>query len=132
MAATDPKCRSGDAARDVRGFATRFYTDAGNLDIVGINLPIFFIQDAMQFPDMVHALKPQPDKAIPQAATAHDTAYDFFSQQPSTMNMVSTQFTSIILMLTELTAYVYHGRLFAASFVPPYEWLRCSYHASGH
>ncbi|KAH0305289.1 catalase, partial [Aureobasidium melanogenum] len=79
---------SGDAARDVRGFATRFYTDAGNLDIVGINLPIFFIQDAMQFPDMVHALKPQPDKQIPQAATAHDTAYDFFSQQPSTLNML--------------------------------------------
>ncbi|KAH0283390.1 catalase, partial [Aureobasidium sp. EXF-3399] len=79
---------SGDAARDVRGFATRFYTDTGNLDIVGINLPIFFIQDAMQFPDMVHALKPQPDKQIPQAATAHDTAYDFFSQQPSTLNML--------------------------------------------
>ncbi|THW12403.1 cat2, catalase [Aureobasidium pullulans] len=79
---------SGDAARDVRGFSTRFYTDAGNLDIVGINLPIFFIQDAMQFPDMVHALKPQPDKQIPQAATAHDTAYDFFSQQPSTLNML--------------------------------------------
>jgi catalase len=92
-AGTDQEYRSGDAARDVRGFATRFYTDAGNLDIVGINLPIFFIQDAMQFPDMVHALKPQPDKQIPQAATAHDTAYDFFSQQPSTLNMVSTSAT---------------------------------------
>jgi catalase len=89
MAGTNQEHRSGDVARDVRGFATRFYTDAGNLDIVGINLPIFFIQDAIQFPDMVHALKPQPDKQIPQAATAHDTAYDFFSQQPSTLNMVS-------------------------------------------
>ena len=88
MAGANQEHRSGDTARDVRGFATRFYTDAGNLDIVGINLPIFFIQDAMQFPDMVHALKPQPDKQIPQAATAHDSAYDFFSQQPSTLNMV--------------------------------------------
>lgn len=60
-----------------------------SLDIVGINLPIFFINDGILFPDLIHALKPQPNNAIPQAATAHDTAYDFFSQQPSCLNMVT-------------------------------------------
>lgn len=59
------------------------------VDIVGINLPVFFINDGILFPDMVHAFKPEPNKAIPQAATAHDTAYDFFSQQPSSLNIVT-------------------------------------------
>ena len=68
---------SSDTARDVHGFATRFYTDEGNYDIVGINVPVFFINDGILFPDLIHALKPQPNNAIPQAATAHDTAYDF-------------------------------------------------------
>ncbi|KAL1842716.1 hypothetical protein VTJ49DRAFT_4354 [Mycothermus thermophilus] len=77
---------SADTARDVHGFATRFYTDEGNFDIVGNNIPVFFIQDAIQFPDLIHAVKPRPDSEIPQAATAHDSAWDFFSQQPSTMH----------------------------------------------
>ncbi|KAL4995579.1 catalase B [Aspergillus recurvatus] len=74
---------SSDLARDVHGFATRFYTDEGNFDIVGNNIPVFFIQDAIQFPDLIHAVKPKGDREIPQAATAHDAAWDFFSQQPS-------------------------------------------------
>ncbi|KAI9370210.1 catalase B [Aspergillus egyptiacus] len=77
---------SSDLARDVHGFATRFYTDEGNFDIVGNNIPVFFIQDAIQFPDLIHAVKPRGDSEIPQAATAHDSAWDFFSQQPSTMH----------------------------------------------
>ncbi|KAH7410233.1 catalase-like domain-containing protein [Phaeosphaeria sp. MPI-PUGE-AT-0046c] len=77
---------SADAVRDVHGFATRFYTDEGNFDIVGNNVPVFFIQDAIKFPDLIHAVKPRPDNEIPQAATAHDSAWDFFSQQPSSMH----------------------------------------------
>ncbi|KAK5664264.1 hypothetical protein OQA88_482 [Cercophora sp. LCS_1] len=77
---------SADTARDVHGFATRLYTDEGNLDIVGNNIPVFFIQDAIQFPDLVHSVKPSPDNEMPQAATAHDSAWDFFSQQTSTMH----------------------------------------------
>jgi catalase len=95
---------SADTARDVHGFATRFYTDEGNfgkscninfpytcvdfvlLDIVGNNIPVFFIQDAILFPDLIHAVKPAPDREIPQAATAHDSAWDFFSQQPSSLH----------------------------------------------
>ncbi|KAF2205032.1 catalase [Delitschia confertaspora ATCC 74209] len=77
---------SADTARDVHGFAVRFYTDEGNYDIVGNNIPVFFIQDAILFPDLIHAVKPKPDSEIPQAATAHDSAWDFFSQQPSTLH----------------------------------------------
>ncbi|KAJ5594629.1 uncharacterized protein N7459_000837 [Penicillium hispanicum] len=77
---------SADTARDVHGFATRFYTDEGNLDIVGNNIPVFFIQDAILFPDLIHAVKPRGDNEIPQAATAHDSAWDFFSQQPSALH----------------------------------------------
>ncbi|KAL2847192.1 catalase B [Aspergillus pseudoustus] len=77
---------SSDLARDVHGFATRFYTDEGNFDIVGNNIPVFFIQDAIHFPDLIHAVKPRGDNEIPQAATAHDAAWDFFSQQPSTLH----------------------------------------------
>ena len=70
---------SGDLARDTRGFATKFYTDEGNWDLVGNNMPVFFIQDAIKFPDVVHAAKPQPDREIPQAQSAHDTFWDFVS-----------------------------------------------------
>ncbi|KAF4976686.1 hypothetical protein FZEAL_6685 [Fusarium zealandicum] len=77
---------SADTARDVHGFATRFYTDSGILDLVGNNIPVFFIQDAIQFPDLIHAVKPSPDSEIPQAATAHDSAWDFFSQQTTTLH----------------------------------------------
>jgi catalase len=62
------------------------YTDEGNFDLVGNNIPVFFIQDAIQFPDLIHSVKPNPDNEIPQAATAHDTAWDFFSQQSTTMH----------------------------------------------
>src|SRR6476620_8754678 len=77
-----------DTARDVRGFAVKFYTDEGNWDLVGNNMPVFFIQDAMKFPDLVHAVKPEPHNAIPQAASAHDTFWDFVSLMPESMHML--------------------------------------------
>ena len=70
---------SRDTPRDVRGFATKFYTKDGNYDLVGNNMPVFFIQDAIKFPDVVHAVKPHPDREIPQAQSAHDTFWDFVS-----------------------------------------------------
>jgi catalase len=79
---------SADTARDVRGFATKFYTDEGVFDLVGNNIPVFFIQDAMKFPDMVHAAKPEPNNEIPQASTAHDTFWDFAGLSPETFHML--------------------------------------------
>jgi catalase len=79
---------STDTARDVRGFAVKFYTDEGNWDLVGNNIPVFFIQDAMKFPDLVHAAKPEPHFAMPQAATAHDTFWDFVSLMPESTHML--------------------------------------------
>jgi catalase len=79
---------SFDLARDVRGFAVKFYTDEGNFDLVGNNIPIFFIQDAMKFPDLVHAVKPEPHHAMPQAASAHDTFWDFVSLMPESTAML--------------------------------------------
>ena len=79
---------SSDLARDVRGFAVKFYTQQGNFDIVGNNMPVFFIQDAMKFPDLVHAVKPEPHNEIPQAASAHDTFWDFISLMPESMHMI--------------------------------------------
>ena len=79
---------SADTARDVRGFAVKFYTDEGNWDLVGNNMPVFFIQDAMKFPDLIHAAKPEPNNAIPQAATAHDTFWDFASLMPESTHML--------------------------------------------
>jgi catalase len=79
---------SADTARDVRGFAVKFYTDQGNWDLVGNNIPVFFIQDAMKFPDLIHAAKPEPHNAIPQAATAHDTFWDFVSLMPESTHML--------------------------------------------
>jgi catalase len=79
---------SADTARDVRGFAVRMYTEEGNWDIVGNNIPVFFIQDAIKFPDLIHAAKPEPHNEIPQAATAHDTFYDFISLTPESMHML--------------------------------------------
>jgi catalase len=79
---------SVDTARDVRGFAVKFYTDEGNWDLVGNNIPVFFIQDAMKFPDLVHAVKMEPHHGIPQAASAHDTFWDFASLMPETTHML--------------------------------------------
>src|SRR4249919_1636493 len=79
---------SKDTARDVRGFAVKFYTDEGNWDLVGNNMPVFFIQDAMKFPDLVHAVKPEPHNQIPQAASAHDTFWDFVSLMPESTHML--------------------------------------------
>ena len=79
---------SADLARDVRGFATKFYTDEGNFDLVGNNIPVFFIQDAMKFPDLVHAVKPEPHHGMPQAASAHDTFWDFVSLMPESTHML--------------------------------------------
>jgi len=79
---------STDTARDVRGFAVKFYTDEGNWDLVGNNIPVFFIQDAMKFPDLVHAVKPEPHHGMPQAASAHDTFWDFISLMPESAHMI--------------------------------------------
>ncbi|MCF4101563.1 catalase [Gillisia sp. M10.2A] len=79
---------STDLARDVRGFSTKFYTDEGIYDLVGNNIPVFFIQDAMKFPDLIHAVKPEPDKGFPQAASAHDTFWDFISLMPESTHMI--------------------------------------------
>jgi catalase len=79
---------SSDLARDVRGFAVKFYTEEGNFDLVGNNIPVFFIQDAIKFPDLIHAVKPEPHNEIPQAASAHDTFWDFISLMPESMHMV--------------------------------------------
>ena len=79
---------SVDTPRDVRGFAVKFYTREGNWDLVGNNIPVFFIQDAMKFPDLVHAVKMEPDRAFPQAASAHDTFWDFISLMPESMHMI--------------------------------------------
>ena len=79
---------SADTVRDVRGFAVKFYTEAGNWDLVGNNIPVFFIQDAMKFPDLVHALKPEPHHAMPQASSAHDTFWDFVSLMPESAHML--------------------------------------------
>ncbi|QHE87118.1 catalase [Hydrogenophaga sp. BPS33] len=79
---------SKDTARDVRGFAVKFYTDEGNWDLVGNNMPVFFIQDAMKFPDLVHAVKPEAHHQMPQAASAHDTFWDFVSLMPESTHML--------------------------------------------
>ena len=79
---------SSDLARDVRGFAVKFYTEDGNFDLVGNNIPVFFIQDAVKFPDLVHAVKPEPHNEIPQAASAHDTFWDFISVMPESTHMI--------------------------------------------
>ncbi len=79
---------SVDTPRDVRGFAVKFYTKEGNWDLVGNNIPVFFIQDAIKFPDLIHAVKMEPDRGFPQAASAHDTFWDFISLTPESMHMV--------------------------------------------
>ncbi|WP_209426967.1 catalase [Pararhodobacter sp. SW119] len=82
---------SMDLARDVRGFAVKLYTEEGNWDIVGNNIPVFFIQDAMKFPDLVHSVKDEPDRGFPQAQSAHDNFWDFISLMPESMHMVMWQ-----------------------------------------
>jgi catalase len=79
---------SFDLARDVRGFAVKLYTQEGNWDLVGNNIPVFFIQDAIKFPDVIHAAKPEPDRMFPQAQTAHDTFWDFISLTPESFHMI--------------------------------------------
>lgn len=79
---------SADTVRDVRGFATKFYTEDGNFDLVGNNMPVFFIQDAIKFPDLVHSIKPEPHHEMPQASAAHDTFWDFISLMPESMHMI--------------------------------------------
>jgi catalase len=79
---------SADTVRDVRGFAVKFYTDEGNFDLVGNNIPVFFIRDGIKFPDLIHAVKPEPDREIPQAQTAHTTFWDFVSVLPESPHML--------------------------------------------
>ncbi|HEY0488751.1 MAG TPA: catalase [Telluria sp.] len=82
---------SADTVRDVRGFAVKFYTEEGNWDLVGNNIPVFFIQDAMKFPDLAHAVKPEPHHQMPQASSAHDTFWDFVSLMPESAHMLLWQ-----------------------------------------
>ena len=79
---------SADTARDVRGFSVRFYTQEGNFDLVGNNVPVFFVQDAIKFPDLIHSVKPEPHNEIPQASSAHDTFWDFISMVPETTHTI--------------------------------------------
>ncbi|KAI5308789.1 hypothetical protein KEM55_004863, partial [Ascosphaera atra] len=79
---------SSDTVRDTRGFAMKFYTDEGNWDIVGNNIPVFFIQEAIKFPDVIHALKPEPHNEIPQAQTAHNNHWDFVIRHPEATHMM--------------------------------------------
>ena len=79
---------SADTPRDVRGFSVKFYTEQGNWDLVGNNIPVFFIQDAIKFPDLIHAVKMEPDRGFPQAASAHDTFWDYISLTPESMHMI--------------------------------------------
>jgi catalase len=79
---------SADTVRDVRGFATKFYTPEGNFDLVGNNMPVFFIQDAIKFPDLVHSIKPEPHRQMPQASAAHDNLWDFVSLMPESTHMI--------------------------------------------
>jgi catalase len=79
---------SSDTPRDLRGLAVKFYTDEGVWDLVGNNMPVFFIQDAIKFPDLIHAVKPEPNNEIPQAASAHDTFWDFVSLTPESTHML--------------------------------------------
>ena len=79
---------SVDTPRDIRGFAVKFYTKQGNWDLVGNNIPVFFIQDAIKFPDLIHAVKMEPDRGFPQSATAHDTFWDFISLTPESMHTI--------------------------------------------
>lgn len=79
---------SADVPRDVRGFSVKYYTEEGNWDLVGNNIPVFFIQDALRFPDLIHAVKPEPKIEIPQAASAHDTFWDFASMSPESAHML--------------------------------------------
>jgi catalase len=79
---------SGDTVRDVRGFSTKFYTEEGNYDLVGNNIPVFFIQDAIKFPDLIHAVKPEPHNEIPQAQSAHDTFWDFIANNTESAHMI--------------------------------------------
>ncbi|MFP3488863.1 catalase, partial [Staphylococcus sp. SIMBA_130] len=78
---------SAETVRDFRGFSTRFYTDEGNYDLVGNNMPVFFIQDAIKFPDLIHAVKPEPHNGMPQAASAHDTFWDFIANNQESAHM---------------------------------------------
>jgi len=80
---------SADTARDVRGFSVKFYTTEGNYDLVGNNIPVFFIQDAIKFPDLIHSVKPEPDRGFPQAQSAHDTFWDFVSLSPESIHMLT-------------------------------------------
>ena len=79
---------SADLARDTRGFAVKFYTNEGNWDLVGNNIPVFFIQDAIKFPDLIHSVKPEPDRGFPQAQSAHDNFWDFVSLMPESTHML--------------------------------------------
>ena len=86
-----------DTVRDVRGFATKFYTSEGNWDIVGNNIPVFFIQDGIKFPDFVHAVKPEPHNEVPQGQSAHNNFWDYVGLQPECMRIHPLPYTSPLM-----------------------------------
>ena len=108
---------SPDLARDIRGFAVKFYTNAGNWDIVGNNVPVFFIQDAIKFPDLVHAVKPAPDRDFPQAQSAHDNFWDFISLTPEAIHTVMWQMSdrTIPRSFTTMEGFGVHTFRFVAA-----------------
>lgn len=97
--------------RDVRGFATKFYTQEGNWDIVGNNIPVFFIQDAMKFPDIIHAVKPEPHNEVPQGQSAHNNFWDFVGLQPECMPRVRLRLTLCSLTTSHSRAYGHVGHV---------------------
>lgn len=108
---------SPDLPRDIRGFAVKFYTDEGNWDLVGNNVPVFFIQDAIKFPDLIHAVKPAPDRAFPQAQSAHDNFWDFISLTPEAMHTVLWQMSdrTIPRSFTTIEGFGVHTFRFVAT-----------------
>jgi catalase len=101
---------SADTVRDVRGFALKMYTDEGNWDIVGNNIPVFFIQDAIKFPDFVHAVKPEPHNDVPQGQTAHNNFWDFVGLQPEASHMVMWgQYSCISTLLALVLILILHS-----------------------
>ena len=105
---------SADTVRDTRGFAVKFYTDEGNFDLVGNNIPVFFIQDGIKFPDIIHAGKPQPDREIPQAQSAHDTFWDFVS--------LHTEATHHVMWNMRTAAFPVHSGPWKVSASTPSGW----------
>ena len=112
---------SADLARDVRGFAVKFYTKEGNWDLVGNNIPVFFIQDAIKFPDLIHAVKPAPDRGFPQAQSAHDNFWDFISLTPESMTVITSataKTASMQVNREHMSAHLHNSLMLVTALAP--------------